>query len=210
MAIGTSRRFGTWGSESGLTEIADFATIRDLPDGTTESNLPAILASGIGEQVQDYWPILVIGLIILAVIALWYQLRTPPLKPYQRRGELITKAELRFYRALEVAVRGELRIFSMVRIADLLKVAPEVKSRQSWQNRINCKHIDFVLCDPETLEVLVCLELDDASHQRKDRIERDEFVNAAFESAGLPLIRVPLQSTYDLGQLRQAIEEALK
>lgn len=159
--------------------------------------------------MQDYWPLLVIALVVLALIALWGQLRMQPPKPYERRGSLITKAELRFYRSLQVATRDEWEIFAMVRIADLLKVASGVKSRQSWQNRINCKHIDFVLCDPETLDVLVCLELDDASHNRQDRIERDKFVNDAFESAGLPLIRVPLQNAYDSGKLREAIEQAL-
>lgn len=159
--------------------------------------------------MQDYWPLLVVVLVILALIALWRQLGTRPPEPYVRRGPLVTKAELRFYHALEIAVQGHWRIFAMVRIADLLKVAPDVKSRQSWQNRINCKHIDFVLCDPETLEVQVCLELDDSSHNRQDRIERDQFVNQAFLSAGLPLIRVPLETSYDPTQLRNTIETAI-
>lgn len=159
--------------------------------------------------MQEYWPYLIVVLIVLALIALWNQLRVAPPQPYQRRGALVTKAELRFYRALEIAVQGELRIFAMVRIADLLQVRPDAKTRQAWQNKINCKHIDFVLCDPETLDVLVCLELDDSSHQRKDRIERDQFVNQAFESADLPLIRVPLQSSYDTNKLRDTIQQVV-
>jgi hypothetical protein len=84
-----------------------------------------------------------------------------------------------------------------------------VKARQSWQNKINCKHIDFVLCDPEDLNVVMGIELDDASHNRADRQERDKFVNEAFLSAGLPLLRVPLQNSFDLKALREMIEQAV-
>jgi hypothetical protein len=158
---------------------------------------------------QDYWPIIVALLVILAVLALLQQLRVAPPKPYERRGRLITKAELRFLRALEICVQERWRIFAMVRMADLLQVSGDVKARQSWQNKINCKHIDFVLCDPEDLNVVMAIELDDASHNRADRQERDKFVNEAFLSAGLPLLRVPLQNAFDLKALREMIEQAV-
>lgn len=158
---------------------------------------------------QDYWPIIVAVLVILAVVALLQQLRASPPKPYERRGRLITKAELRFFRALEICVQERWRIFAMVRMADLLQVSGDVKARQSWQNKINCKHIDFVLCDPEDLNVVLAIELDDASHNRADRQERDKFVNEAFLSAGLPLLRVPLQNSFDLKALREMIEQAV-
>ena len=44
---------------------------------------------------------------------------------------------------------------------------------QAWRNRIHAKHIDFVLCDPGNLQPILCIELDDPSHNRPDRIERD-------------------------------------
>jgi hypothetical protein len=62
-----------------------------------------------------------------------------------------------------------------------------------------------VLTCPTTGRVCCCLELDDTSHNRKDRIERDVFVNGAFEQAGVPLLRVPTQKYYDIQKLRQSI-----
>jgi very-short-patch-repair endonuclease len=159
--------------------------------------------------LQDYWPLLVVVLVILAVLGLLHQLQQAPPKPYQRRGRLLTKAELRFLRALEICVQERWRIFAMVRMADLLQVAGDVRARQAWQNKINCKHIDFVLCDPEDLNVVMAIELDDASHQRADRQERDRFVNEAFLSAGLPLLRVPLENAFDIKQLKEMIEQAV-
>jgi hypothetical protein len=161
------------------------------------------------EFLDEYWPILVVVLVVVAVMILLRQLQVAPAKPYERRGRLITKAELRFLRTLEICVQDRWRIFAMVRIADILQVSANVKARQSWQNKINCKHIDFVLCDVEDLRVVLAIELDDSSHNRADRQERDHFVNEAFLSAGLPLIRVPLQNTYDMKALKELIEQAV-
>lgn len=161
------------------------------------------------EFLQEYWPALVVGLIVLAIVALVRSLHVTPELRYERRGRLITKTELKFLRALEIAAQDQWRIFAMVRIADLLKVRSDTVNRQSWQNKINCKHIDFVLCDPETLEVVATLELDDASHNRSDRIERDQFVNQAFADAGLPLLRIPTETAYDVKKLREQIDQAI-
>ncbi|MBR3404955.1 MAG: DUF2726 domain-containing protein, partial [Firmicutes bacterium] len=60
----------------------------------------------------------------------------------------------------------------------------------SFFNRIKAKHTDFILVEPETLEVLAVVELDDPSHEREDRIERDEFVDHVYEAAGIPLLHI--------------------
>jgi len=97
----------------------------------------------------------------------------------------------------------------MVRIADILVVTKDTPKRRTWLNKILAKHIDFVLCDPGSLEVKVAIELDDSSHQRKDRQERDEFVDHAFESADLPLVRFPVKSSYHSREIREIINDAL-
>ncbi|WP_216361529.1 DUF2726 domain-containing protein, partial [Candidatus Chloroploca asiatica] len=45
----------------------------------------------------------------------------------------------------------------------------------------------------------------DASHQRRDRQERDAFVDTTFAAIGLPLLRVRWQRTYDRAQLAAQI-----
>ena len=99
--------------------------------------------------------------------------------------------------------------FAMVRIADLLRVQEGIKNRRSWINKILAKHVDFVLCEPATLEPILCIELDDRSHQRSDRQARDEFLDEAFDSAGLPLLRVPVRSSYQSGEIRALIDNLL-
>ena len=110
---------------------------------------------------------------------------------------------------LHAAIDGRWAIFAMVRIADLLKVRSGTQKRQSWQNKINCKHIDFVICDPHNLEPVLAIELDDRSHQRADRIRRDEFVNDAFQAAELPLLRIRAAREYFADEILAELRDFL-
>jgi hypothetical protein len=156
------------------------------------------------------WPLLVIGLMILAALWLTGLFGLRPRMPYTRRRKLVSRSELAFYRVLRQAVNNEWEIFAMVRIADLLSVPKGTPNHRSWLNKVLSKHIDFVLCDRETLEVMAGIELDDRSHSLPARVRRDQFVNAAFADAGLPLLRFPAADNYDTGLIRRAIEKALR
>ena len=83
------------------------------------------------------------------------------------------------------------------------------ESRQKYQNYINAKHIDFVLCDPDTVRQLLAIELDDSSHQRSDRRSRDIFVDDALRAAGLPLLRVPARQSYNPAELQTRIQQSI-
>lgn len=146
-------------------------------------------------------------LIAVALIALFRLRETAP--PYEKRKSLLTDSELQFYDVLRDAA-GDWSICAMVRIADLIRVRKKTQKRQAWLNRILAKHVDFVLCDPATMEALLAIELDDKSHERPERQERDRFVNDAFAAAGLPLLRVPVQPEYDVDGLRKAIDQSLQ
>ncbi len=161
------------------------------------------------ESLINWWPFW-LGLAILVAVVLLMQIWALPRNlPYLARGQLVTKSELKFYKSLSKAVQDDFQIFAMVRIADLLRVEKNNKHRRKWLNKILAKHIDFVLCDPGSLKPLVCIELDDISHQRPERIERDKFVNQAFKSAQLPLLRIPTQPEYRSREIRQLIESIL-
>ena len=153
------------------------------------------------------WP-LGVCIVMVAVFIILLRIWTRPKKlPYFARERLLTKTELRFFRSLRKAVQDEWEIFAMVRIADLLRVKKDAKNKRTWINKILAKHIDFVLCDRNSLKPLLCIELDDSSHERPDRMERDKFVDEAFDAAGLPLIRIPVSENYPPAELRNVIRE---
>ena len=89
----------------------------------------------------------------------------------------------------------------------IVKVRQGLESgeRQSAFNRIKSKHVDFVACDPDTLDIMFVIELDDRSHEREDRSERDEFVDAALEDSGVPIVRFPVRKSYSAQEIRSKL-----
>jgi len=158
---------------------------------------------------QQHWPLIGFFGALLVILLLVRFLRRESYCPYHRRGELLTINERKFYFSLRQALAGQYAIFAMVRIADLLKVESGATQRQAWQNRINAKHIDFVLCDVDTLEVVLAIEVDDRSHQRPDRQRRDQFVDDAFQAAGLSLLRVPARAAYSAREIQEQVRTYL-
>ncbi len=86
---------------------------------------------------------------------------------------------------------------SKIRVADVLFIPRGTPQYRKHFNKINAKHIDFLLCDPGTLAPRLAIELDDSSHNRADRRARDEFLNSALTAAHLPFLRLPVTSTYN-------------
>ena len=74
---------------------------------------------------------------------------------------------------------------------------------QAHRNKIDRKHVDFLLCDPQTVRPILGIELDDNSHQKPDRQTRDVFVNGVFAAANLPLIHVPVKHSYPTEKLNR-------
>ena len=129
--------------------------------------------------------------------------------PYLRKDYLLTKAERKFFDVLHAVASRQCHLFAMVRLADLIYIPKGTEKRQSHFNRIQSKHIDFVLCNKTELKPILAIELDDSSHQRADRKKRDEFLNKALEQAGLPLLRIPVRSGYDPQEIKQKIQAKL-
>ena len=108
--------------------------------------------------------------------------------PYKRKEWLLSKAERSFFGVLQGVLASEQLIFVKVRLADLIYIPRGTPSRQAAFNRIQSKHIDFVLCEKSSVRPLLAIELDDSSHARSDRSARDRFVDSALDVAGLPLL----------------------
>jgi len=122
--------------------------------------------------------------------------RTTGELPYRLRDDFLSPAELSFYRVLRLAVKDQAVILAKVNLADIFFVS-RPNENQAYRNKIDRKHVDFLLLHSETMKPLIGLELDDFSHKRVDRVERDQFVDQVFHAAGLPLIRIPARSGYD-------------
>lgn len=117
---------------------------------------------------------------------------------YQAAGPLFTPAERSFLGVLDQSVGDRARVFGKVRVLDVIVPVPGLNksSRSIALNKINRKHFDFVLCRPDDLSVICVIELDDKSHQKKSRQERDEFLLEVCATAGIPMLQVPAKAAY--------------
>ena len=115
--------------------------------------------------------------------------------PYRMCDNFLTPAERSLFGVLCHVVGERGVVCPKVRVSDLLFVVDR-RANQGHANRIDRKHVDFVICATGTITPRVVVELDDASHARRDRRERDELMDAAFAAAGLPLIHVVAQRQY--------------
>jgi hypothetical protein len=117
--------------------------------------------------------------------------------PFKLRDDFLSPAEVSFYHVLRAAVDEHGLVFTKINLADLFFVAAgDHRQNRALANRGDRKHVDFLVCDPKTLKPIVALELDDQSHARADRKNRDTIVDAVFHAAGLPLLRVPVKTGY--------------
>ncbi|MFT3685880.1 MAG: DUF2726 domain-containing protein [Phycisphaerales bacterium] len=181
--------------------------------------------------------LIVIGLLVLMGVALVAAAKLGLLKPgesgeksrpYRLCDRLLSDAELKFHTALTAAMpilcqranrQDAPLLFAKVRLGDVLtpdrNKTPERSGSDGWQaarNKIDRKHVDFLLCNPATTKPVLVIELDDKSHQRPDRQERDKFLNDACKTAGLPIWRVaclPPNINYDPRQLAAEMAKAL-
>lgn len=122
------------------------------------------------------------------------------------RRPLLTASETAFFRALQDAVGTDCVIFTQIPLWTMLDTASaDPKLYRAFRNRISLKRVDFALMNAATMEPYMVVELDDRSHKREDRMKRDAFVEAVLDRAGIPLLRIPVASTYPTPKLRQLL-----
>lgn len=103
--------------------------------------------------------------------------RTELIYPYHRVS-ILTNAEIRFYNKLrKITSKYGYEILTKIRLADLINVNSGLSKSEynTYFSKIKSKHIDFAI--HKNMNIICLIELDDYTHQREDRKERDIFVD---------------------------------
>ena len=116
------------------------------------------------------------ALIILLIVA--KLLKQPK---YRKKAALLTKCEIEYRNALKNVLGDEYLLYPQINLASVITKIGEGGRTELFRNA------DFGVFSKE-FEPLVLIEINDASHERKDRIERDKKVNKICRKAGLPLV----------------------
>lgn len=123
------------------------------------------------------------------------------------KAQYLTPREKAFYPHLkEVADKLGYAVSLKSRLGDLVTGAHNQYSSEGAKElfKVQRKHVDFVLFDPEVMEVKLIIELDDTTHDRQDRVNRDVFVDNVLEGTGYKILHV-----YGPENLEEEIQEKL-
>src|SRR5713101_5921067 len=137
------------------------------------------------------------------------QSEDPDFYPYRLTRSLLTPSEKAFYAALLLAAGRRYVIFAKVRLADLCQDLDRWADTRAF-NQVSSKHVDFVLCDATTFRPVLALELDDRSHLRANRRDRDALKDRVFRTMGLGVYRQWVRRSYDPAAIARGIEDALE
>ncbi|WP_083919087.1 DUF2726 domain-containing protein [Hydrogenovibrio halophilus] len=129
-----------------------------------------------------------------------HEQRNNVLYPFLKPKPIFTDAENDFYYFLLEITNGKFTIMGSVRLLDLIDITfykrIDKSLHDSLFHKTKSKHIDFLLVD-KSLKIVCAIELNDSSHDRSDRIQRDAFVDDVLSSAGVPIVWVPFAWYYD-------------
>ncbi len=156
-----------------------------------------------------------IGIMLGIVFVIKYltekeEVKKKPLYKYNRKDFLISRAEHEFFDILVEILGSQYYVFTQVHLPTILD--HKIKG-QNWKgafSHINGKSVDFVICDKANIKPLLSIELDDKSHDRLDRIERDSEVERMLKEAEMPLLRFENHGNFNKEEIKRLVFENLK
>jgi hypothetical protein len=128
----------------------------------------------------------------------------PIILPYRLRQEFLSPAEMAFYRVLAEMVKDHLYICPKVALQDLFFVV-RPNENLNYANKLQRKNVDFLLLRRDNLRPTLGIELDYS--KQADHGPADNFLDNLFNAAGLPLVHVVVQQTYDIYALATRFRE---
>lgn len=156
--------------------------------------------------------LLIIAMIVVVGVALAFK------KPLENN----TKKQLKYtyYKKSRVMTETEYIFWKILKKSNAPVIIPQAHlstflnhkiKGQNWKgafSHINSKSVDFLICN-EIMEPLLAVELDDYTHDREDRKNRDEIVNNLIESSGIKLARYNVNSLKDELNIINSINQNL-
>lgn len=135
---------------------------------------------------------LVIGLVVACLFLIWlkenYKEKGKAEKPlnenqiYYSQKDLMTLTEKKFYAAIRSVLSDSYVLLPQVNLATIIQKNGDFK----YQNELY-RNIDFGVFD-QNFNLVVLVEINDASHNDSSRAKRDLKVKSILEEAKIPLI----------------------
>jgi very-short-patch-repair endonuclease len=118
--------------------------------------------------------------------------------PFYAKKPLSQPEQVLYFRLIQAL--PEHIVLAQVQLSRLLGVK-KGNNYQAWSNRINRMSADFVVCNKDS-SIAAVIELDDATHQRKDRQVADAKKDKALASAGVRMVRWQAKTIPDIAAIQ--------
>lgn len=143
---------------------------------------------------------------IAVVLIIFKRLRLPKGRdsrpwPFYVKRPLSQSEQVLYHRLIRAL--PEHIVLAQVQVSRVLGVKKGARFHE-WNNRINRLTFDFLVCSKDST-VIVAIELDDKTHELRDRVSTDEKKNKASADAGLRLIRWHVRSLPSEELIRQEL-----
>lgn len=120
---------------------------------------------------------------------------------YRRKNAVLSAPEIDFLAVIKSVVN--LSRYEVLVQIPLVSLIDKV-TNNSFRNEL-FRVIDYVIADRITYAPLLLIELNDASHKRADRAERDKKVSAICAAAKLPIIAFDFTQATDTAYVKKQI-----
>jgi len=126
--------------------------------------------------------------------------------PYRLREHFLSTPELALLRVVQRMMGSHYLICPKVALNEIFYIA-RPNENVHFFSKFFRKHVDFLLCDPETLKPAFGIELVKPVSRHETR-ESDQFMAELFLSARLPLVHIQSSERYSEQDLTQLFELA--
>ncbi|MBQ7408635.1 MAG: DUF2726 domain-containing protein [Clostridia bacterium] len=157
-------------------------------------------------QNNEIFKILVASFVIIFILFILFVLfkKRKPKVDYLLKSSLLTATEIQYFNVLQSIIGNDLLILPQINLASII----DKKGANNFRTEL-FRNVDFGLFDYNYRPILL-IEINDNSHFRKDRKERDKRVNEICKSAGIPLVTFWVKDGINLKKMSQQINNCLK
>ena len=128
---------------------------------------------------------------------------TAPAKEYLKK-RLMSKSEIEFFHKLLTGLKG-LHVFPQVSMNAVL----DIKFQKSEKDRYHywAKYIDFVVCAPDTFDIIAVIEYDEPYHDKPEQKLKDAQRDDMLKDAGYIVLRYKQAEKIDPKKLHKDFKQ---
>lgn len=129
--------------------------------------------------------------------------------PFGLRSQMLSEPKALMYRALVAAAASDAVVFAKVRLSDFLFVSGGGDDLKH-AIKMDRKFVDFLLCDPFSMQPLLVIELGIPTEEGEKPQTRDPFITRALKTSGIKLLKVEARPSYPVREFRDMLLPYIK